>query len=154
MAMGRPPKEVNPDDVYRLASLYCTVQEIADWCGVSKDTIERRFMDELERGRSMGRVSLRRKQFEMAQSGHVGMLIWLGKQTLGQYDRHAALIQDETNGYNKNKIEMSYDLLKRVIEAEVKQECHPKQSQPSLESQPPSSPSELVKALTGQESKA
>jgi hypothetical protein len=31
-------------------------------------------------------MSLKRKQFDMAMKGNVTMLIWLGKQTLGQRD--------------------------------------------------------------------
>ena len=33
------------------------------------------------------KMSLRRKQFELAISGNLGALIWLGKNLLGQTDR-------------------------------------------------------------------
>lgn len=42
--------------------------------------------DAWEHGRALGMLSLRRKQSEMAQEGNVTMLIWLGKQLLGQKD--------------------------------------------------------------------
>ena len=41
-----------------------------------------------EEGRGNGQGSLRRMQFVAAQKGNVTMQIWLGKQYLGQKDRH------------------------------------------------------------------
>jgi hypothetical protein len=38
--------------------------------------------------RKIGRISLRRKQWEVATAGNIPMLIWLGKQYLDQKDRH------------------------------------------------------------------
>ncbi len=35
-----------------------------------------------------GIISLRRMQFKKAQVGNVPMLIWLGKQYLGQSEKH------------------------------------------------------------------
>lgn len=43
-------------------------------------------MAAIERGRAKGRRSLQAKQFEVAMKGNVSMLIWLGKQLLGQKD--------------------------------------------------------------------
>jgi hypothetical protein len=72
----------------------CTDKEIAHCLGVHEATLIRRkkqdseFAETLERARSTGRMSLRRKQFEKANAGSDTMLIWLGKQLLGQRDRH------------------------------------------------------------------
>src|SRR5258706_14645737 len=44
----------------------------------------KKFRQAVERGRSRGRVSLRRLQFEAAQNHNPAMLIWLGKQWLHQ----------------------------------------------------------------------
>jgi hypothetical protein len=40
-----------------------------------------------EQKAAKGRISLRRKQFEVAQGGNVTMLIWLGKQHLEQAEK-------------------------------------------------------------------
>ena len=40
-----------------------------------------------KKGKDKGRMSLRRLQFEKAQTGNTTMLIWLGKQMLGQKDK-------------------------------------------------------------------
>lgn len=65
----------------------CTMEEIASVIGVSKDTIERRCREDINLGKQQGKVSLRRKQFELAYKGDRVMLIWLGKQYLGQADK-------------------------------------------------------------------
>lgn len=85
--MPNTKKELNPDMVYKLAQIGCTNQEIADIVGVSHDTLTRRCKAELEEGRAFGRMSLRRKQWDVALAGNVTMLIWLGKQQLGQSDK-------------------------------------------------------------------
>lgn len=85
--MPNKSKELNPEMVYKLAQIGCTNKEIADIVGVSHDTLTRRCENELEEGRAFGRMSLRRKQWEVALSGNVTMLIWLGKQQLGQSDK-------------------------------------------------------------------
>jgi hypothetical protein len=90
---GAPVKELDPRTAERLASIQCTDKEIAHCLGVSEATLIRRkqgdpdFAEALDRARSQGRMSLRRKQFEKANAGSDTMLIWLGKQILGQRDR-------------------------------------------------------------------
>jgi len=62
---------------------------------VSEDTILRRIKKEYEldyatyktKKMSRVRIGLARKQIEVAMSGNVTMLIWLGKQMLGQVDK-------------------------------------------------------------------
>lgn len=84
---GRHPIELDRDQILRMAACMCTVEEIAYVMGCSKDTIERNYMDALEEGRAKGRASLRRKQYEVAMTGDKSMLIWLGKQLLGQSEK-------------------------------------------------------------------
>lgn len=97
--MSRPKKPVDPERVKALASIYCTVEEIAYVECVSKDTLERRFMDTINEGRAIGRESLRRQQYAIAMNlehkGCTTMCIWLGKQTLGQRDLKLDDISDE-----------------------------------------------------------
>lgn len=86
-SMARPKLEIDPKLVERLASIQCTNEEIAAACGCSADTIELRFTGELEKGRARGKRSLRRLQYKRAKAGSDTMLIWLGKNVLGQKDR-------------------------------------------------------------------
>lgn len=85
--MSRRPVDVDPEQVYKLAMIQCTNVEIAAFLNCSESTIRVKFAAELAKGREAGKMSLRRKQFEVAQNGNIAMLIWLGKQYLGQTDR-------------------------------------------------------------------
>lgn len=103
--MARPRLEIDADEVEKLASIGCSNDEIAAFFDCSKDTIERRFAAEVAKGRENGRTRLRRWQLQAAQKGNVVMLIWLGKQMLGQKDRHEV----ETSGTNEIKIVVDKD---------------------------------------------
>jgi hypothetical protein len=84
---GRPRIDIDLELVYALAKIHCSVSEIASIIGVSKDTINRRCGDIMERARDEGRMSLRRAQFHKAiNEGNVVMQIFLGKNWLGQSD--------------------------------------------------------------------
>lgn len=86
--VGRPKKEINLTLVEDLAMIQCTQQEIADIVGVSLNTLKKQsqFLTLYKKGQTEGKKSLRRKQFEKAGEGNTTMLIWLGKQYLGQRD--------------------------------------------------------------------
>lgn len=85
--VGRPKANVDPRLVEQLASIGCSMKEIAAACKCSVDTLERNFADEITKGQENGKTRLRKKQLETALSGNVVMLIWLGKQMLGQSDK-------------------------------------------------------------------
>ena len=77
---------INPDEIYELATLYCTFQEIADWFDLSVETLKYNFRDLIEKGYMATKQKLRRKQIQIACDGNVTMLIFLGKNLLGQSD--------------------------------------------------------------------
>lgn len=85
--MARPKKQIDAKLVHDLASIGCKNNEIAAFVGCSTDTLERRFAAELINGRESVKISLRRWQLQAAQKGNVAMLIWLGKQMLGQTEK-------------------------------------------------------------------
>ena len=85
--MGRPLKPIDPEQVHRLAAIHCTVEEIASVLDCGKRTLERRFGAVIEKARQTGKASLRRRQYKAAMDGNITMMIWLGKQLLGQTDR-------------------------------------------------------------------
>ena len=95
MPGGRPRIEINWPDFDRLCEVQCTLEEIAAHFGVSEDTVERAvkrehktsFADYFAEKRKAGFVSLRRRQYELAMAGNATMLIFLGKQYLGQSDK-------------------------------------------------------------------
>lgn len=86
--MARPFKKLDEDVIKKLAAIHCTMVEIASVCGCSVDTLERNCAELIKKAKDEGKASLRRMQFQAAQSGNNTMLIWLGKQLLDQKDRN------------------------------------------------------------------
>lgn len=84
--VGRDKKPVPAADVFKLAAIGCKDHEIAEWFGVDSNTLRYNFSAELIKGRETLKHSLRKKQIEVAMSGNAVMLIWLGKNLLGQTD--------------------------------------------------------------------
>lgn len=87
------PAHANIDlaKVEAAAACYATYEEIAAILNLSVMSVFRAakseaFVEAYQRGRGKCRYSLRRKQVEMANAGNATMLIWLGKQILGQRD--------------------------------------------------------------------
>jgi hypothetical protein len=85
--VGRKPIEIDPAKVEAMASIGCTQTEIAMVLGGTVSTISRRFAKEFAKGQENLKMRLRKKQIEVAMAGNVTMLIWLGKQYLGQVER-------------------------------------------------------------------
>ena len=85
--MARPKKEIDEEEVFKLASFGLINSEIASIVGCHKDTLVDRFSETIKEGHERCNGSLRRKQYEVAMAGNVGMLIWLGKQRLGQTEK-------------------------------------------------------------------
>jgi hypothetical protein len=86
VVVGRDKKVVPPKDVERLAQMGCKDSEIADWFGVDENTLRYNFSVELLKGKLALSQSLRQAQIRLAMSGNATMLIWLGKNILGQSD--------------------------------------------------------------------
>jgi hypothetical protein len=93
--MARPRKELNWIELDKLCLIHATRKEISDWFECSEDTIDRRCQEEFgisfaayyDQKSVNGKMSLRRKQYEQAMCGNTTMLLWLGKQYLGQKDK-------------------------------------------------------------------
>lgn len=77
---GAKPLELSAEAVVALARGGRLIADIAAELECSRDTIERRFRAEYDRGRHLMRGDLRAKQVELAVRGNPIMLIWLGKQ--------------------------------------------------------------------------
>ena len=93
---GGRPKALRADNttlkqLRGLGRIQATVRECAAAFGVALMTFER-FLDEpgvrdaFEEGKGCGQISLRRKQFRLADN-NAGMAIFLGKNYLGQADK-------------------------------------------------------------------
>jgi hypothetical protein len=86
VVVGRDKKVVPPKDVERLAQMGCKDSEIAEWFGIDENTLRYNFSVELLKGKLALNQSLRQAQIRLALSGNATLLIWLGKNILGQSD--------------------------------------------------------------------
>ena len=77
---------MHPKQVIKLASEGWKIVEIADHFGVSRDVIHERFATEIRKGKDKLKSTLRIAQVRAAKQGNGTMLVWLGKQYLGQSD--------------------------------------------------------------------
>ena len=99
--MGRPKINISQKQFESLCGIQCTLEEVCDVLGVSDKTLNawcketydgRTFSEVFREKRAVGKVSLRRFQFQQAEK-NVTMAIWLGKQWLGQTDNQVQQIQ-------------------------------------------------------------
>ena len=84
--MSRFRAEVAEEQVINLARLGCPNTEIAAICGCNETTIRRRFAQALAKGRAERKAQLRKLQWDGAKKLNPALLIWLGKNELGQVD--------------------------------------------------------------------
>jgi hypothetical protein len=89
--VARPRIEIDKKMFETLCGLQCSLEEIAVGLNCSSDTVERwclrtykaSFAEVFSKKRGLGKISLRRAQFRLAEKS-AAMAIFLGKQYLGQ----------------------------------------------------------------------
>jgi hypothetical protein len=112
----KPRGPVSEEDFKQFESLLgiqCTLEEVASFYNVDVKTIQARceehyglkFSQISEQKRANGKISLRRKQFQKAMDGNIVMLIWLGKQYLGQVDKVEAVHEDKKDPLDELTLE-------------------------------------------------
>jgi hypothetical protein len=103
---GRPPVVLTVEQVKLIEtlSLYrCTTAEISGALmaiGVeySVRSLKRNYGTRIKEWRDAGKATLRRAQWQKALSGNPTMLIWMGKQILGQRDKNDTRLGGEGGG--------------------------------------------------------
>jgi hypothetical protein len=83
---GETKKIINPRDVEKLASIGMKNSEISEYLDIDDSTLSYNFKQELTKGRHNLKVSLRQAQIRAALNLNPAMLIFLGKNYLGQSD--------------------------------------------------------------------
>jgi hypothetical protein len=92
---GRPPKSIDWNLVEQYLLEGSSGQEIAQIFGIHADTLYDRcqkdfginFSELSQTNYQKGNQIIRNKQLEVATNGNTSMLIWLGKQRLGQREQ-------------------------------------------------------------------
>lgn len=93
--MARPQIKVNWKAVDAMCLHHATHREISSFLGVSEDTLSRAalrehgvsFADYCSEKRLAANIALREMQWQFAAKGNPALLIFLGKQYLGQSDK-------------------------------------------------------------------
>jgi len=77
--------------------------EIAAFFDIPLRTLEDKYTNDeavrrsIDKGRNQGKLSLRRKQLQILdETNNPTMAIWLGKQLLGQRDKHDIVTEDKS----------------------------------------------------------
>jgi hypothetical protein len=129
MKTGRPKIEVDWKQVDKMLAIQCTAEEIGSVLGVSTDTISRRCEEENEctfaeysrQKAGLGKISLRRSQFKLAEK-NAAVAIWLGKQYLGQQDKYQHELSGPDGGPIDNKWSVEFvNPVKKDAETKDKQ---------------------------------
>ena len=85
--MARPTKyNITGEEVQKLSKFGMTNVEIADFFGCDESLIRKSYSEYLTKGRAEMKLRLRQLQWKSAEKLNAVMLIWLGKQILGQSD--------------------------------------------------------------------
>ena len=92
---GRPQFQINYEILEELCCIQCTGEEIASVLKIDYDTLNAAlkrdghigFSEYFGKKRGKGKESIRRCQWKAAMAGNTTMLIFLGKQYLGQSDK-------------------------------------------------------------------
>jgi hypothetical protein len=124
---GRPKTVIDWELIGRLATIHCTETEIASVLDKTIETMARRAPKELGmtlgeyiRGKKEGgRASLRRKQWDMAMKGDRALIIFLGKNYLGQSDRYEQRIEQTVthNADTQAQVKELWADIERLIRA-------------------------------------
>jgi hypothetical protein len=98
--MARPTKDLESMefdgwDQLKVLAIWATAEYCSEQLGISADSLDRRLREKFGHGfaeykkkvQEPMRINLLKKQYDVAMSGNVSMLIWLGKQHLGQKDK-------------------------------------------------------------------
>lgn len=124
---GKTKRELGQGDFERLCSYGCTAKEMTDWFRASTKTIEawcnqtydgKHFSEVCDMFLSDTRARLRNKQIEIALAGNKTMLIWLGKQLLGQRDHQEMTLHDKsmTDAFVDSFEGLSHELKVRIMQ--------------------------------------
>ena len=99
--MARPKKyNLDTKQIEQLAGFGCTNIEIASFFGCDESLIRKSYSEYIAKGRDSGKIRLRQYQWASAKKGNVVMLIWLGKQMLGQSDKQEITTTELPEGFS------------------------------------------------------
>lgn len=111
----KPKVHIDWDQVNGMLQTQASTEDVAQAIGISRDSLYVRCKKETgmqytefrQKAKATGLTRLRAKQYAVAMEGHPTMLVWLGKQHLGQKEN------PETDNGEVSKLD---EILKRLDE--------------------------------------
>jgi hypothetical protein len=88
--VGRPPKLLDGSKIAELIGKGFTVEWVAEYFNVAPSTLYLNYSEFLRRGYAFREGCLQATQLATALAGNATLLVWLGKQWLGQKDMSPA----------------------------------------------------------------
>ena len=119
---GAKPKKIDYSKLDAMCAIHCTGEECAAILNIDYDTLNAalkrdgnvNFSEYFKLKGANGKMSLRRKQYDQAMSGNSTMLIWLGKQWLGQAEK-----VDDKNSDLAQPLNITFEVAKPVKEIKI-----------------------------------
>lgn len=109
--MPRPKKQIDIEQLEKLAEKQWSIEQIAAFFRVSRDTIERRYAANVKEARQRGTAKIIDLQWKRALEGSDTMIKHMSQHYIGQYDKQKIEI---------NKIsdeELSEEIKRRLNES-------------------------------------
>lgn len=108
---GENKTVVPPDQVYELAAIGCTDNEIANFFGIKHDTLRYNFASELTKGREYVKIRLRRAMFKNAcDHMNAAVQIFLSKNVLGMSDSPLDAESNKPLPWNEAELQEEMDI--------------------------------------------
>ena len=113
-------KPINQKQFESLCAIQCTKEEMCSVLDVTEKTVKSWFNEVynenfslvFSKKKEMGKMSLRRKQWELAQKGNSTMQVWLGKNMLKQSDNP---LQDEIKLKELELKQKEFELKEKIL---------------------------------------
>lgn len=106
---GDNKKIIDPIEVQKLASLGMKNSEIADWFDIDDSTLSYNFKQYITKGKLNLIRSLRQAQIQTALNGNPALLIWLGRNLLGQSENPNTTDQNQILPYSDDDAGITTD---------------------------------------------
>ncbi len=91
----RPPMEIDVEKLKEFLAVNMPVRRIAHYFNCTPETLYNKFRDLIVQSNVDYEYGLRLAQLRAANDGNPTMLIWLGKQVLGQSDEQKVTIEQK-----------------------------------------------------------
>lgn len=91
----RPPMDIDVEKLKELLAVNMPVRRIAHYFNCTPETLYNKFRDLIVNSNVEYEYKLRLAQLKAANDGNPTMLIWLGKQVLGQTDEQKVTLEQK-----------------------------------------------------------